>query len=74
MGGNADETFAVGSAATVEQPAYVTGVFGTGVNVGAGEAVDVAVGIDDAQEVRIKKDNRKKIMAKSFFVCIWSGL
>jgi len=61
MGGRLDDTFAVGSAVTVEQPAYVTGVFGIGVNVGAGEAVGVAAGVGGAQEVRRRKDKRKKM-------------
>ena len=69
MGGKPDEAFAVGSAVTVEQFAYVTGVFGIGVNVGAGEAVGVAAGADGAQEVRRRKDKSKKMKAKSFFVC-----
>ena len=72
MGGKMDETFAVGSAVTVEHPAYVTGVFGIGVNVGAGEAVGVAAGVDAAQDVRRRKDKKKKMKAKSFFGCMSS--
>ena len=69
MGGKAEETFAVGSAVMVEQPLFVTGVFGIGVNVGAGEAVGVAIGDDGAQEVRRRKDKSKKIRAMGFLVC-----
>jgi len=72
MGGRPDDTFAVGSAVTVEQPPFVTGVFGIGVNVGAGEEVGVATGVGGAQEVRRRKDKRKKMKAKSFFSCMSS--
>ena len=69
MGGRLDDTFAVGSAVTVEQPAYVTGVFGTGVNVGTGVAVGVAAGVDGEHEVRRRKVKKKTMKAKSFFIC-----
>ena len=65
-----DETSAVGSAVTVEHPAYVTGVFGMEVNVGAGEAVGIAAGVEGAQEVSRKKVKERKINGKSFLSCI----
>ena len=67
MGGKPDETSAVGSAVTVEQPAYFTGVFVIGVNVRAGEAVGVAVGDDGVQAVRRKKTKREKDIWKKLF-------
>ena len=70
MGGKPDDTFAVGSAVTVEQPPFVTGVLGIGVKVGAGEEVGVAAGDDGAQEVRRKKVKRKKMNGKRFLSCI----
>jgi hypothetical protein len=70
MGGKMDETSAVGSAVTFEQPAYVTGVFGTGVNVGGGEVVGVSAGAVGAQEASRRKNKSKKRKAKSFLVCI----
>jgi phage tail tape-measure protein len=54
----------------VEQPAYITGVFGTNVNVGAGEAFGVASGVARAQDASRKKNKRVKRNIKTFFVCI----
>jgi len=72
IGGSPKDIFAVGSVSMVEQPEYVTGVLGTDVNVGVGEALGVATGVDGEQEVRMKKVKSKKRKGKSFLVCISS--